>query len=70
MMIYRSFALMVWHWIPVVVLAWVWGGIFAVNMRLKEASMSLTPSGRSTSNARGGCCPWSCSKAPFVGSLA
>ena len=24
MMIYGSFALMVWHWLPVVVLAWVW----------------------------------------------
>ena len=26
MMIYSSFALMVWHWLPFVVLAWVWGG--------------------------------------------
>lgn len=43
MMLYGSFALMVWHWIPVVVLAWVWGGMFAVNMRLKEASMSRYP---------------------------
>src|SRR3984893_6913229 len=43
MMIYGSFALMVWHWIPVVVLAWIWGGMFAVNMRLKEASMSRYP---------------------------
>ena len=40
MMIYGSFALMVWHWLPVVVLAWVWLGLFAVNMTLKEASMS------------------------------
>ena len=39
-MIYGSFALMVWHWLPVVVLTWVWGGLFAVNIRLKEASMS------------------------------
>ena len=43
MMIYGSFALMVWHWLPVVVLAWVWGGLFAVNMTLKEASMSRYP---------------------------
>ena len=43
MMIYGSFALMVWHWLPVVVLAWVWGGLFAVNMRLKEASLSRYP---------------------------
>lgn len=40
MMIYGSFALMVWHWLPVVVLAWVWLGLFAVNMAMKEASLS------------------------------
>lgn len=43
MMIYGSFALMVWHWLPVIVLAWVWLGLFAVNMHLKEASMSRYP---------------------------
>ena len=43
MMTYGSFALMVWHWLPFVVLAWVWGGLFAVNMTLKEASMSRYP---------------------------
>lgn len=43
MMIYGSFALMVWHWIPVLVLAWVWLGLFAVNMHMKEASMSRYP---------------------------
>ena len=43
MMIYGSFALMVWHWLPFVVLAWVWGGMFAVDMTLKEASMSRYP---------------------------
>jgi protein-S-isoprenylcysteine O-methyltransferase Ste14 len=43
MMIYGSFALMVWHWLPFVVLAWVWGGLFAVNVSLKEASMSRYP---------------------------
>jgi Protein of unknown function (DUF1295) len=43
MMIYGSFALMVWHWLPVMVLAWVWVGMFAVNMTLKEASMSRYP---------------------------
>jgi hypothetical protein len=25
------------------VLAWIWGGLFAVNMRLKEANMSRYP---------------------------
>ncbi len=43
MMIYGSFALMVWHWLPFVVLAWVWLGVFAVNMIHKEASMSRYP---------------------------
>ncbi|MGB1142718.1 MAG: methyltransferase family protein, partial [Halioglobus sp.] len=43
MMIYGSYALMVWHWLPPLVLAWVWGGLFAVNMTLKEASMSRYP---------------------------
>lgn len=43
MMIYGSYALMVWHWLPPIVLAWVWGGIFSVNMVLKEASMSRYP---------------------------
>lgn len=42
-MIYGSFALMVWHWIPVVILAWVWLGLFAVNMVIKEASLSRHP---------------------------
>ena len=42
-LIYLSFALMVWHWLPFAVLAWVWGGVFAVNMALKEASMSRYP---------------------------
>jgi len=40
MMIYGSFALMVWHWLPFLVLAWVWLCLFTVNMHMKEASMS------------------------------
>ncbi len=43
MMIYLGFALLVWHWLPFVVLAWVWGGLFASNMMAKEASMSRHP---------------------------
>ncbi len=39
-LIYASFAMMVWHWLPIIVLAWVWIGLFAVNMVMKEASMS------------------------------
>src|SRR6056297_312417 len=46
MMIYGSFALMVWHWLPFVVLAWVWGGVFAVNMMVKEQRMSRHPGWR------------------------
>jgi len=33
----------VWHWLPLLVLGWIWGGLFAVNMTLKEASMSRYP---------------------------
>jgi protein-S-isoprenylcysteine O-methyltransferase Ste14 len=43
MMVYGSLAMMVWHWLPVLVLAWVWLGLFAVNMVMKEASMSRHP---------------------------
>ncbi|MGY6554941.1 MAG: methyltransferase family protein [Wenzhouxiangella sp.] len=43
MMIYGAFALMVWHWLPFVVLGVVWVGVFAVNMIHKEASMSRYP---------------------------
>lgn len=43
MMLYGGFALLVWHWIPAVVLAWVWLGFFASNMAMKEASMSRYP---------------------------
>ena len=40
MLIYGSYALMVWHWLPWLILGWVWLGLFAVNMVMKEASMS------------------------------
>ncbi len=43
MMIYGSFALMVWHWLPFVVLAVIWSALFAVNMIMKEASLSRHP---------------------------
>jgi steroid 5-alpha reductase family enzyme len=42
-MIYGSFALMVWHWLPAVVLAYIWGTLFAANMAMKEVSMSRYP---------------------------
>ncbi len=43
MLLYASFAMLVWHWFPVAVLAWVWLCVFAPNMVLKEASMSRYP---------------------------
>lgn len=43
MMIYGSFAMMVWHWLAWLVLAWVWIGVFAVNMIVKEQRMSRHP---------------------------
>lgn len=39
-MVYGGFALMVPHWFPWLVLAIIWGGLFSVNMVMKEASMS------------------------------
>jgi protein-S-isoprenylcysteine O-methyltransferase Ste14 len=43
MLIYGSFALMVGHWLPWLVLTFVWFGVFAPNMALKEASMARHP---------------------------
>lgn len=43
MMIYAGFAMMVWHWLAWLVLAWVWAGVFAVNMIVKEQRMARHP---------------------------
>jgi protein-S-isoprenylcysteine O-methyltransferase Ste14 len=43
MLVYGSFALMVWHWLPWLVLAFVWTLVFATNMAMKEASLSRYP---------------------------
>ncbi len=43
MLVYGSFALMVWHWLPWLVLAIVWTCVFAVNMVIKEARLSRHP---------------------------
>lgn len=43
MMIYGSYALLVWHWLPALILLFVWGLIFSTNIALKEASMSRYP---------------------------
>jgi protein-S-isoprenylcysteine O-methyltransferase Ste14 len=43
MMLYGSFAAVSGHWVPWVVLAWVWSGVFLPNMLRKERSMSRYP---------------------------
>lgn len=40
MLIYISYALLVQHWLPWLVLLWVWGVVFSVNIWLKEASLA------------------------------
>ena len=40
MMVYASYALLVRHWIPWVILAWVWGVLFLPNMLTTDASLS------------------------------
>lgn len=42
-MIYGSYALVVWHWFPWLVLGVIWSLVFLTNMKLKEASMSRYP---------------------------
>ena len=43
MMLYGSYALLVGHWIPWLVLGWVWGCFFLPNMLLKDVSLSRHP---------------------------
>lgn len=43
MMLYSAYALLVGHWIPWVILFWVWGGLFLTNMLMKEQSLSRYP---------------------------
>ncbi len=40
MMVYGAFALLAWHWIPALVLAFFWATMFSTNMVMKEVSMS------------------------------
>ena len=42
-MLYASYALIVQHWVSWAILAWVWIGVFLVNMLQKEASLSRYP---------------------------
>jgi protein-S-isoprenylcysteine O-methyltransferase Ste14 len=39
-MVYASYALMVGHWIPWLILIWIWGGIFLTNILMIEKSLS------------------------------
>ena len=43
MVLYSAFAVVAGHWLPWVVLAWVWLGLFVPNMLAKEDSMSRYP---------------------------
>jgi len=43
MMIYGSYALLVGHWLPWLILGFVWSTLFATNIAMKEASMSRYP---------------------------
>ena len=43
LMVYGSCALMVGHWWPWAVLAFIWGTLFATNMVMTEASLSRYP---------------------------
>ena len=42
-MLYASYALIVQHWVPWAILAWVWIGVFLVNILQKEGSLSRYP---------------------------
>ncbi len=43
MMIYATYALLVRHWLPWLILAAIWSGLFAVNIACKEASLARHP---------------------------
>lgn len=43
MMLYGAFALLVGHWLPWLVLAWVWCTVFLTNIAIKEHSMARYP---------------------------
>jgi protein-S-isoprenylcysteine O-methyltransferase Ste14 len=58
MMIYGSYALLVRHWLPWLVLAWVWGAVFLPNMLLKDASLSRYPGWSAYRSRTGLLWPW------------
>lgn len=40
MLVYGSYAILVRHWIPWVILAWIWGAVFLPNMVMTDVSLS------------------------------
>jgi protein-S-isoprenylcysteine O-methyltransferase Ste14 len=58
MMIYASFALLVNHWLPWLVLAYWWSMIFLVNMLLIESSLSRFPEWKAYKAKTGILVPW------------
>jgi protein-S-isoprenylcysteine O-methyltransferase Ste14 len=58
MMIYASFALLVNHWLPWIVLAYWWCMIFLVNMLLIESSLSRFPEWKAYKANTGMLIPW------------
>jgi protein-S-isoprenylcysteine O-methyltransferase Ste14 len=57
-MIYGSYALIVGHWIPWAILAWVWIGFFLPNMLNKDASLSRYPGWAAYKARTGLLLPW------------
>ena len=58
MMLYSAYAVVVGHWIPWMVLGWVWTAVFLVNMLMKEASMSRYPGWETYRKKTGMLLPW------------
>jgi protein-S-isoprenylcysteine O-methyltransferase Ste14 len=46
MLIYAAYALLAMHWLPWVVLAFVWSFVFSINILIKDASLSRYPEWR------------------------
>jgi protein-S-isoprenylcysteine O-methyltransferase Ste14 len=58
MMIYGSYALLARHWLPWVILAWIWTQLFLVNMLRKEASLARHPGWAAYRARTGLLLPW------------
>lgn len=43
MLVYAAYALLVQHWLPWLILAFIWGGLFSVNILMKERSLARYP---------------------------